>query len=376
MRFVKAFGALILYGVCCLPLSGQASSSAQGPQSNQVSLRIIVVSTPEEAQRIADQLKKGEDFAVLAKEKSSDPTADSGGYMGTLDPSTLRTELKDALSRLSPGQTSPIAHIPEGYAILKVLSPYAAKEMENASRDRLSALSGVGAVKYTPNVSGIGEAESALFRSPKPEGWGQDLREVCESRKQTLANATKRMEDLLAPSNAAALTSQAPLDVTQEYYALGELYAYSGKMDRAIEQYLNAYKLAQSRASDAVPQFEQELGIAYLHKSEIENGIYQNPDDRCLFPLRPGAEIFQTGRFTAGDSVLQKTSRKRSRRPCFQVAPELCLHDCGRIPVWSGAEISDPAFGISIRRKCSTLCRCCSGCRTQRRVDGGRTDCR
>jgi tetratricopeptide (TPR) repeat protein len=290
MKVARTVAVMLLLGASSVSLWGQ-SASAHDSQSDQVSLRIIVVSTQEEAQRIADRLKNGEDFAVLAKEKSSDPTADSGGYMGTLDPSSLRTELKDALSGLSPGQTSPIVHIPEGYAILKVLSPYAAKEMENASHERLSALSGVGAIKYTPNVSGIGEAESALFRSPKPEGWGQDLREVCESRKSTLANATKRMEDLFAPSNASALAAQAPLDVTQEYYALGELYAYSGNMDRAIEQYLNAYKLAQSRAPDAVPQFEQELGIAYLHKSEIENGIYQNPDDRCLFPLRPGLKF-------------------------------------------------------------------------------------
>ena len=295
MRSVMAFSVILLGASCCLPLFGQASSPRADPQSNQVTLRIIVVSTQDQAQQLLDRLKKGDDFAVLAKEKSSDPTADSGGYMGTLDPSTLRSELNDALSGLAPGQTSPIAHIPEGYAILKVLSPYAAKEMENASRDRLSALSGVGAIKYTPNVSGIGEAQSALFRSPRPEGWGQDLREVCESRKQTLANATKRMEDLLAPSNASALATQAPLDVTQEYFALGELYSYSGNMDRAIEQYLNAYKLAQSRATDAVPQFEQELGIAYLHKSEIENGIYQNPDDRCLFPLRPGLKFSKQG---------------------------------------------------------------------------------
>jgi tetratricopeptide (TPR) repeat protein len=291
MKLLKAVCMLLALRVFCLSLWGQASSSAADSQSHQVSLRIIVVSAPEEAERIARRLKAGEDFAVLAKEKSSDPTADSGGYMGTLDPATLRTELKDALSDLAPGQTSPIVHIPEGYAILKVLSPYAAKELENASRDRLSALSGVGAIRYTPNVSGIGEAESALFRSPKPQGWGLDLREVCETRKQTLANATKRMEDLLAPSNAAAIAGQAPLDVTQEYYALGELYSYLGKMDRAIDQYFNAYKLAQSRVPEAAPQFEEELGIAHLHKSEVENGIYQNPDDRCLFPLRPGLKF-------------------------------------------------------------------------------------
>src|SRR5260221_2583083 len=113
--------------------------------------------------------------------------------------------------------------------------------MESSNRNRLAAVSALGSVKYTPNVSGIGEAESALFRSAKPPGWDQDLKMVCESRKQTLANATLRLEDLLAPSNSAALAGQAPLDVSQEYYALGELYAYPGKMADAIAQHLKAY---------------------------------------------------------------------------------------------------------------------------------------
>jgi tetratricopeptide (TPR) repeat protein len=271
----------------CWPAFSQNPPSGSAPK--ELSLRIIVVAEATQAQQILERLNRGEDFAVLAKEKSTDPTADSGGYMGTLDPSMLRPELKEALAGIAPGQISKIAHIPEGYAILKVLSPYAVAEMENASRGRLSALSAIGGIKYTPNVSGIGEAESALFRSPKPPGWGQDLRQVCESRKETLASATKRMEDLLSPSNAAALAGQAPLDVTQEYYALGELYAYPGKMDQAIEQYLKGYQLAKSRAPEVAPQFEEELGIAYLHKSEMENDIYNHPGDRCLIPMPPGS---------------------------------------------------------------------------------------
>jgi len=273
--------------LACLPAFSQNASSGGTPK--ELSLRIIVVSEATQAQQILERLNRGEDFAVLAKEKSTDATADSGGYMGTLDPSLLRSELKEALAGVVPGQISKIAHIPEGYAILKVLSPYAVAEMENANRDRLSALSATGSIKYTPNVSGIGEAESALFRSPKPPGWGQDLRQVCESRNETLANATKRMEDLLSPANAAALADQAPLDVTQEYYALGELYAYPGKMDQAIEQYLKGYQFAKSQAPAVAPQFEEELGIAYLHKSEMENGIYDHPGDRCLIPMPPGS---------------------------------------------------------------------------------------
>ncbi len=251
-------------------------------------LRIIVVNTAAEAEQTLARLKNGEDFAVLAKEKSTDPTADAGGYMGIVDPAGLRPELRDALAGVKVGGISSIAHISSGYAIVKVLAPSSVSEMKDANRQRIAALSSIGSVKYAPNVSGVGEAESALFRSPKPPGWGQDLRQVCETRKETLANATKKMEALLAPSNAATLAGQSPVDVTQEYYALGELYAYPGEIDKAIMQYKKAYEVAIAGAPAVVPQIEEELGIAYLHKSEMDNGIYHGQGNQCVFPMRRG----------------------------------------------------------------------------------------
>ena len=267
--------------------SGSASGS-QETSPQEVPLRIIVVSSASDAQNILQRLNQGEDFAVLAREKSTDSTAEAGGYMGRVDPSTLRQELRKALTGLAPGQTTPVVELPSGFAVVKVVTEASIAETESATRARRAAVDATGSIRYTPNVSGIGEAESALFRSPKPPGWGQDLRQVCESRKQTLANATKRMEELLSPANAAELATQPALDVTQEYYALGELYAYPGEMDRAIEQYLKGYAFAKSHAPAIAPQFEQELGIAYLHRAEMDNEVYTNPGDRCLLPTRPG----------------------------------------------------------------------------------------
>ena len=51
-------------------------------QSNPPGLRVIVVTSAEQAQRILERLKNGEDFATLAKRESVDATADDGGYMG------------------------------------------------------------------------------------------------------------------------------------------------------------------------------------------------------------------------------------------------------------------------------------------------------
>jgi parvulin-like peptidyl-prolyl isomerase len=104
-----------------LPVLSQSFQSPREGPANEIPLQGIVVRTAEEAQSILDRLKTGEGFAQLAREKSIDPTAEQGGYMGEFNPAELRAELRDALRGVDAGQVSPITHIPSGYAILKVM---------------------------------------------------------------------------------------------------------------------------------------------------------------------------------------------------------------------------------------------------------------
>ena len=53
--------------------------------------------------RLSGRLKAGADFAVLAREKSVDPTSTDGGFLGKIDPASLRAELRDALRAVNPG---------------------------------------------------------------------------------------------------------------------------------------------------------------------------------------------------------------------------------------------------------------------------------
>jgi len=206
--------------------------------------------------------------------------------MGRLDPASLRSELRDALKGVGPGQISSVIRIQSGFAILKVLSESEATNIEQTPGQRLGFLNAEGSIRYMQNVSGIGEAESAMFQVRKPPGWTQDLQQICETRRQTLANATEKMEAAL--SSPERLESVPPADLLQEYYALGELYAYQGKMDLALQQYLKSYEVAASRAREALPEIDEELGVAYLHKSEMDNDIYRDPGDRCLLPIHSG----------------------------------------------------------------------------------------
>jgi tetratricopeptide (TPR) repeat protein len=271
-----------------LYLYSQSATSESQARPKVLALQVIVVSTPEQATQVLLRLNAGYDFAALAKEKSIDPTAESGGYMGRMNPDSLRPELREALKGLGPGQVSPITRIPLGYAILKVIAESKATEIEDAPKARLQAMSAYGSVVYSPVISGFGEAEEAFNRFPKAKGWQQDSVLTCQMRTESLATATGRLENLFAPANRRAMEQQKPLDVMQEHFALGELYSYQGKMDPAIDQYLEAYRIAQEKVPAAIPQMDFTLGIAYLHSSEMVNDAYRAPGEKCLFPMRPG----------------------------------------------------------------------------------------
>src|SRR3979490_2034307 len=93
----------------------------QGPPSDLTTFQIIVLSSAEEAEQVRAQLTAGADFAVLAREKSVDPTGRDGGHLGKLSVAALGPDLRDALQGVKPGQTTAVVRIPTGYAILRIV---------------------------------------------------------------------------------------------------------------------------------------------------------------------------------------------------------------------------------------------------------------
>src|SRR5436305_2085955 len=89
--------------------------TARGSQDTSpatVPLRLIVVNSAAAAQKLRDQLGHGADFAVLARENSVDATSLDGGFLGNVDPTSLRAELRDALHNVEPGQISAVFKLP------------------------------------------------------------------------------------------------------------------------------------------------------------------------------------------------------------------------------------------------------------------------
>jgi peptidyl-prolyl cis-trans isomerase C len=86
----------------------------------EVHARHILVPTEDEAKAIEAELKKGADFATLAKEKSKDPGAAEGGDLGYFTKDQMVPEFSDVAFKLDKGQISDPVHTQFGWHIIKV----------------------------------------------------------------------------------------------------------------------------------------------------------------------------------------------------------------------------------------------------------------
>jgi parvulin-like peptidyl-prolyl isomerase len=106
----------------------------------QVHLLAILVNSQQEAQTVLDRLKKGEDFAQVAREVSQDAASkENGGDIGWVPRGLLERELEEAAFSLSQGQVSRPISTKEGYYILKVLEKADSREIEPAILERIKA---------------------------------------------------------------------------------------------------------------------------------------------------------------------------------------------------------------------------------------------
>ncbi len=92
----------------------------QMPPEEEVHARHILVPTEAEANEIEAELKKGADFAALAKEKSKDPGAADGGDLGYFTKDQMVPEFSEAAFKLDKGQVSDPVHTQFGWHIIKV----------------------------------------------------------------------------------------------------------------------------------------------------------------------------------------------------------------------------------------------------------------
>jgi peptidyl-prolyl cis-trans isomerase C len=99
--------------------------------ASQMRVSQIIVKTSDEANSIYEKLKKGEDFAKIAKQNSLDPgSAKNGGDLGYLAKGQMKPEIESVAVKLKVGAFSPPVKIPGGYLIVKVTDKKLGKPLE------------------------------------------------------------------------------------------------------------------------------------------------------------------------------------------------------------------------------------------------------
>jgi tetratricopeptide (TPR) repeat protein len=259
----------------------------------RISFRIIVVETPEAAQGVREELAKGANFVALASRISVDSTASNGGLVGPVALSDLHPELRRALVALGEGQLSEVVQLPTGFAILKLVPPAesAAGTASSVSNSPMGSAGSAGsafasplgagsAVKYVFDVSGYTETVVSLRQAVLPPEAHENLPTLCQVRRQLSETAQNLVQKALS-SNGGSEPLDA-VDRAQTYFLLGQLHSYRGDMAPAIEAFEQARRVAAADVPDLRLQLDEALGIAHLHKAELDNGIFHAPGERCL----------------------------------------------------------------------------------------------
>ena len=95
-----------------------ASKQITGEQ--EVHARHILVESEDDAKAVAEELKKGADFAELAKKKSKDPGASDGGDLGFFTKEQMVPEFSAVAFTLDPGKVSDPVKSQFGWHVIKV----------------------------------------------------------------------------------------------------------------------------------------------------------------------------------------------------------------------------------------------------------------
>ena len=290
---------ICLLGAWELEVGRWKLSAAQStPGAEQIVFRLIIVSSAGKAAQVLEQLKNGADFSKLAQAESLDPSASQGGLIGPIALSELRPDLQAALRTLPVGGVSGVLQLPTGFAIVQRAEPSSSSSRMRGNE--VLAVSAASNVKFTLSVDGFSEAGTALNNLEKPADWNQSSRLICEYRQQAVDRVNTALSKVLASEAQSVRPTYTPLEVIEGHVSLGQLAAYTGDMARTVTEFEQAHRLAERDNPAALPDLEQMLAIASVHKAEIDDGIYSAPGDRCLLSTKGSGSLSKPEAFDSG----------------------------------------------------------------------------
>jgi tetratricopeptide (TPR) repeat protein len=289
-RFAWAFSAAsALVTTLSCPL---LHLSAQPPIPG-VNLRVIVVASTAEANRALARIKAGEPFESVARAVSIDGSAPEGGLLGKVELISLRADIRQAVQDLAPGNVAGPLQIPTGVALLQVVREVAPGQAA-AKSAALVAMASAGSVKYVADIGGLPEAEALLREFSKPAGWNQSPRAICQARQDSLEAGVQLFDRFFSEGAASFRAGRTPFEVMQANLGLAQLLTYQGLMSRALDRFDQAFELARTASPASLPIANEMIGVAYLHKASMDNGVMRAPDDMCLLPPPAGRSYGNT----------------------------------------------------------------------------------
>ena len=243
---------------------------------------VILTKTLEQSDAVLLQLKQGMNFSVLAKEHSIDPSAQDGGYVGLSGAEHLDAHLRDAAGHLQPGQYSAAISVPSGFAVVTVFKK--TPETHDLDSQKIASIPMDKPVRQSINVAGMSEEDSIFEQYSKRDGWNLDLHEPCTIRKESHLAAIAKMQTLVAAAQGGSGPKPAPIEIMRSHVALAQLFAFVGDLDSSIREWSSAYQIAQASVPGAIPYMQEALGVSYLHRAGIENGVMRDSGTIDIFP--------------------------------------------------------------------------------------------
>ncbi len=135
----------------------------------------ILVATEDEAKKIREQIDGGADFAELARQNSTDGSAQGGGALGWFGPGQMVKPFEDAVVALQAGQVGGPIQTQFGWHLVKLIETRVAEapkldevrgelasELEQGTIDARIKAAADGAI-VTRNDAGI---DPAVLKSP------------------------------------------------------------------------------------------------------------------------------------------------------------------------------------------------------------------
>ena len=134
----------------------EAMASEVPTITEQIHARHILLEKEEDAKAALERVKKGEDFAALAKELTTDTaTKEAGGDLGWFPRGQMVSEFEEAAFALQPGQVSEVVQSAFGYHIIKVEERDARRPLDESAlaQKRAAVLDEwLAARRYDPQV--------------------------------------------------------------------------------------------------------------------------------------------------------------------------------------------------------------------------------